>query len=143
MGSIHLTIQVGELLTKAKFYVVNVDTSYQALLGRPWLYQYKMVPICSTMVNKRSLGTCIRSPSRSPTMWTVHSSRLLGRFHLRILVAKKKIRTCPRQLRRLYPTNRRSHHHLRLTLIPNQPGVVPDQNGCRGKRLPRFRPRPG
>ncbi|XP_020081530.1 uncharacterized protein LOC109705200 [Ananas comosus] len=44
LGSITLPIRFGKLQTEAKFYVINADTSYKALLGRPWLHKYHIVP---------------------------------------------------------------------------------------------------
>ena len=39
--------QICDLVTKAKFHVIDADTSFRALLGRLWLHEYGMVP--STM----------------------------------------------------------------------------------------------
>ncbi|XP_020082008.1 uncharacterized protein LOC109705667 [Ananas comosus] len=44
LGSIILPIKFGALRTEAKFYVINADTSYKALMGRPWLHEYNVVP---------------------------------------------------------------------------------------------------
>ncbi|XP_020081023.1 uncharacterized protein LOC109704671 [Ananas comosus] len=44
LGSIILPIKFGALRTDVKFYVINADTSYKALLGRPWLHEYNVVP---------------------------------------------------------------------------------------------------
>ncbi|KAI0494874.1 hypothetical protein KFK09_025020 [Dendrobium nobile] len=44
LGSITLPLRFGDLLTEAKFHVIEADTSYKALLGRPWIHEYGMVP---------------------------------------------------------------------------------------------------
>ncbi|OAY81542.1 hypothetical protein ACMD2_20063 [Ananas comosus] len=44
LGSIILPIKFGALRTDVKYYVINADTSYKALLGRPWLHEYNVVP---------------------------------------------------------------------------------------------------
>ena len=44
MGAVTLSLRFGDLATKVKFYVINADTSYGALLGRPWLHQNHVVP---------------------------------------------------------------------------------------------------
>lgn len=37
IGSIRLTLVLGDLQTHVKLYIIHADTSYKALLGRPWL----------------------------------------------------------------------------------------------------------
>ncbi|NAU84042.1 retroviral-like aspartic protease, partial [Klebsiella pneumoniae] len=44
LGSITLPLQFGELRTEAKFHVIDADTSYKALLGRPWIHEHEMIP---------------------------------------------------------------------------------------------------
>lgn len=44
MGSIVLRLKINDLDTEAKFYVINTDTSYRVLLGRPWLHDNWVVP---------------------------------------------------------------------------------------------------
>ncbi|KAI5313714.1 hypothetical protein L3X38_042890 [Prunus dulcis] len=44
MGSIALQMEIGDLYSDALFHVINDDTSYNVLLGRPWLYTYGVVP---------------------------------------------------------------------------------------------------
>lgn len=39
-----LPLSFGELHTEARFHVINSNTSYKALLGRPWLQEYGIVP---------------------------------------------------------------------------------------------------
>lgn len=38
LGSVTLPITIGNFRTEAKFYVIDSETSYKALLGRPWLH---------------------------------------------------------------------------------------------------------
>jgi len=44
MGSIALQIEIGDLYSDALFHVIEADTSYNVLLGRPWLHTYGVVP---------------------------------------------------------------------------------------------------
>ncbi|KAJ1696334.1 hypothetical protein LUZ63_004846 [Rhynchospora breviuscula] len=44
LGSITLSFRFGELDTEIKFYVIDAETSYKALLGRPWLHENYLVP---------------------------------------------------------------------------------------------------
>lgn len=44
LGSITLPLQFDEFQTEAKFHVIDANTSFRALLGRPWLHEYEMVP---------------------------------------------------------------------------------------------------
>lgn len=43
LSSIILPVQFGQLYTEVKFYVINVDTSYRALLGWSWLHKNYVV----------------------------------------------------------------------------------------------------
>ncbi len=44
LGSIILPLRLGSLETEVQFDVINADTSYRALLGRPWLHEHFVVP---------------------------------------------------------------------------------------------------
>ncbi|CAL2227449.1 unnamed protein product [Prunus armeniaca] len=44
MGSIALQMEIGDLYSDALFHVIDADTSYNVLLGRPWLHTYGVVP---------------------------------------------------------------------------------------------------
>lgn len=44
LGAVTLSLRFGELNTQTKFYVIDSDTSYKALLGRPWLHEHYVVP---------------------------------------------------------------------------------------------------
>lgn len=44
LGSITLLMTVGELVTTAKFHILDSETSFNALLGRPWIHEHRMVP---------------------------------------------------------------------------------------------------
>ena len=37
-------MQIGSLIADIKFHVLNADTSYKALLGRPWIHENGIVP---------------------------------------------------------------------------------------------------
>ena len=43
-GSITLKVEIGELNSEALFHVIDSDTSYNVLLGRPWLHEYGVIP---------------------------------------------------------------------------------------------------
>jgi hypothetical protein len=44
LGAVTLPITMGTLKSEAKFYVLDADTSYKALMGRPWLHENYVVP---------------------------------------------------------------------------------------------------
>ena len=44
MGKIKLRCQIGDLKFEVTCYVINVDTSYNLLLGRPWIHRKAIVP---------------------------------------------------------------------------------------------------
>ena len=43
MGSISLKMEIGELYSKTLFHVIDVDTSYNVLLGRLWVHTYGII----------------------------------------------------------------------------------------------------
>nr|XP_011465143.1 PREDICTED: uncharacterized protein LOC101299390 [Fragaria vesca subsp. vesca] len=44
MGTIALQMEIGELYSDALFHVIDAPTSFNVLLGRPWLHTYGIVP---------------------------------------------------------------------------------------------------
>lgn len=44
MGTITLKLQMSTFVFKVKFFVIEFVTSYSALLGRPWLHKYQVIP---------------------------------------------------------------------------------------------------
>jgi hypothetical protein len=44
LGSITVKIQMSSFSFKARFFVIDSNTSYSALLGRPWIPKYHVVP---------------------------------------------------------------------------------------------------
>jgi len=44
MGKIKFKCQIGDLRTDVTCYVIDADTSYNLLLGRPWIHRYSIVP---------------------------------------------------------------------------------------------------
>jgi len=44
LGSITLKIQMSTFSFKVRFFVIQANTSYSALLGRPWIHKYQVVP---------------------------------------------------------------------------------------------------
>ncbi|CAL8137850.1 unnamed protein product [Prunus armeniaca] len=43
VGHMQVNLKVGPIRSLTKFYVVDVDVAYHALLGRPWLKKHKLV----------------------------------------------------------------------------------------------------
>jgi hypothetical protein len=44
LGAITLNLQCESLKAPTKFYVIDAETSYRALLGRPWLHNNQVIP---------------------------------------------------------------------------------------------------
>ncbi|KAJ6841567.1 uncharacterized protein M6B38_306770 [Iris pallida] len=44
IGKICLKCQIGDLQSEVTCYVIDADTSYNILLGRPWIHDYMIVP---------------------------------------------------------------------------------------------------
>jgi hypothetical protein len=44
LGSIEQKMEFDELNTTSLFHVIDVDTSYNALLGRPWMHVNRVLP---------------------------------------------------------------------------------------------------
>ena len=44
MGKIKLKCQIGDLKSEVTCYVIDADTSYNLLLGRPWIHRNSIVP---------------------------------------------------------------------------------------------------
>jgi hypothetical protein len=44
MGTISLVLKLEKFMTYVKFHVIDASTSYNALLGRPWLHENKIAP---------------------------------------------------------------------------------------------------
>lgn len=44
LGFIILPLKLASLQSEAKFYIINADTFDKALLGKPWLHNYYVVP---------------------------------------------------------------------------------------------------
>ncbi len=44
LGAITIKIQMSTFSFKVRFFVIEANTSYSALLGRPWIHKYRVVP---------------------------------------------------------------------------------------------------
>ena len=44
MGKVKLKCQIGDLRSEVTCYVIDADTSYNLLLGRPWIHRNSIVP---------------------------------------------------------------------------------------------------
>ena len=44
LGAITVRIQMSTYSFKVRFFVIEANTSYLALLGRPWIHKYRVVP---------------------------------------------------------------------------------------------------
>src|SRR4051812_34368 len=56
MGKIKLKCQVDDLKTEVTCYVINAETSYNLLLGRPWIHRNGIVPSTLHQVMKYTDG---------------------------------------------------------------------------------------
>lgn len=73
---VELELALEDFVTKVTFYVINADTTYKALLGRPWLHENWVVPSTLHQCLKYTLGGkengkttrfpiyCIEDPAR-------------------------------------------------------------------------------
>src|SRR3954466_7309662 len=52
MGKIKLRCQIGDLKTEVTVYVIDAETSYNLLLGRPWIHRNHIVPSTPHQVMK-------------------------------------------------------------------------------------------
>ena len=52
MGKIKHKCQIGDLKSEVTCYVIDVDTSYNLLLGRPWIHRKSIVPFTLHQVMK-------------------------------------------------------------------------------------------
>src|SRR3954467_2405005 len=52
IGKIWLKCRIGDLKTEVTCYVINADTSYNLLLGRPWLHRNDLIPLSLHQVTK-------------------------------------------------------------------------------------------
>ena len=43
MGSISLKVEIGELYSEALFHIIDANTSYNVLLGCPWVHTYGII----------------------------------------------------------------------------------------------------
>lgn len=44
LGCFVLALKFGELYTKTKIHIIDANTLFRILLGRPWIYKYEIVP---------------------------------------------------------------------------------------------------
>src|SRR3954467_5117995 len=44
IGKIRLNCRIGDLKTEVTYYIIDADTSYNLLLGRPWLHRNGLIP---------------------------------------------------------------------------------------------------
>ena len=67
IGSIQLVLKVGPIVVLTRFHVIDSPVSYHALLKRPWLYKYKLMPSTyHQCVKGRFNGKPVRIPT-NPT----------------------------------------------------------------------------
>jgi len=52
MGKIKLKYQIGDLKSEVTCYVIDANTSYNLLLGRPWIHRNSIVPSTLNQVMK-------------------------------------------------------------------------------------------
>jgi len=56
LGKIRLKCQIGDLKSEVTCYVIEADTSYNLLLGRPWIYNNFIIPSTLHQVMKYADG---------------------------------------------------------------------------------------
>ncbi|OVA03740.1 hypothetical protein BVC80_1199g22 [Macleaya cordata] len=44
MGQVNLDVKIGPIHASTTFHIIDADTSYHVLLGRPWLHKHKVIP---------------------------------------------------------------------------------------------------
>jgi hypothetical protein len=75
LGSIMVKIQMSSFSFKARFFVIDSNTSYSALLGRPWIHKYHVVPStlhqCLKFLNNKGEQHRIAA---NPMLYSIHES---------------------------------------------------------------------
>lgn len=68
IGSMSLDLTIGPTRTAHRFHVIDSQTSYHLLLGRPWVHRYKAIPSPTISAYKRSGkgGKFISTPRDCP-----------------------------------------------------------------------------
>ena len=80
---IQLWLKVGPITSLAHFHVVKTEVSYHVLLGRPWLYKYRLVlSTYHQYVKGRLNGRMIRiaanpSPFEQAEAYLIETTRYL------------------------------------------------------------------
>ena len=47
-GAINIVLEIDDFLTRVDCQVIDAITTYNLLLGRPWMHKYKVVPSTDT-----------------------------------------------------------------------------------------------
>jgi hypothetical protein len=75
LGSITVKIQMASFIFKARFFVIDSNTSYSTLLGRPWIHKYHIVPStlhqCLKFLDNKGEQHRIDA---NPTLYSTHES---------------------------------------------------------------------
>jgi hypothetical protein len=75
LSSITVKIQMSSFSFKARFFVIDSNTSYSALLGRPWIHKYHVVPStlhqCLTFLDNKGEQHRIVA---NPMPYSIHES---------------------------------------------------------------------
>ncbi|KAM0848663.1 hypothetical protein ACQ4PT_054248 [Festuca glaucescens] len=76
LGVITLRLQMASYNFKVKFFVIEANASYSALLGRPWIHKYRVVPStlhqCLKFMDKNGEQQCISGNTSPYTIQEVH-----------------------------------------------------------------------
>ncbi|KAM0856129.1 hypothetical protein ACQ4PT_049321 [Festuca glaucescens] len=76
LGVITLRLQMASYSFKVKFFVIEANASYSALLGRPWIHKYRVVPStlhqCLKFMDKNGEQQCISGNTSPYTIQEVH-----------------------------------------------------------------------
>ena len=76
LGVITLKLQMASYSFKVKFFVIEANASYSALLGRPWIHKYRVVPStlhqCLKFMDGNGEQQCIAGNTAPYTIQEVH-----------------------------------------------------------------------
>ena len=78
LGVITLKFQMASYSFKVKFFVIEANASYSALLGRPWIHKYRVVPStlhqCLKFMDGNGEQQCIGGNTAPYTIKEVHNA---------------------------------------------------------------------
>lgn len=79
MVFVNLDLNVGPIRVAHKFHIIDSQTTYHLLLGRPWIHRPKAIPTTITMFKSYTRRVSMRHNPRSKGMNSLFKSDLLRR----------------------------------------------------------------